>query len=197
MMRSLKRTAVLVIAAGVFAMVFGAGSAFAKPCWKRLIDDWYDGRIDNYYPYSCVRAALKNAPEDLRTYSDLQSDLTRMLQTAQVKDSHNRKVIAPNDNGHNSVKKTSRSSSAVAQQSSKKDKDPGGVAPPGGGSDPAGGPVQQVIRDTGPSDPSSVPIPLIALGSLAVLLVMSGLMGLVARRIRARRGAGGPPAPGA
>ena len=43
------------------------------------------------------------------------------------------------------------------------------------------------IGSAGPSKPESFPIPLIALGGLAVLLIASGSAGLIAKRIRARR----------
>ena len=57
----------LVAAAGALLL---AGPAAAKePCWKTLIDDWYDGRIDNVYPVACYRAALEHMPEDVAQYS--------------------------------------------------------------------------------------------------------------------------------
>jgi len=195
MMRSLKRMAVLVVAAGALMLVFGVGSAFAKPCWSRLIDDWYDGRIDNYYPYSCVRAALRNAPEDLSTYSDLRSDLTRMLAQPQTGPGQ-KQWVAPNEEGRNRGPRYDRTTSSVGT-SSKKDKNTVGAAAPGNGRNPPNGPIPNAIDSLGPNDASSVPIPLLALGALALLLLASGATGLFTRRIRARRAGPEPPAPDA
>ena len=99
MMRSLKRLSVLVIAGGVLMLVFGAGSALAKPCWKKLIDDWYDGRIDGTYSYACYRAAIKNAPEDIRQYSDLPSQLNRRLQSARFVKKHGQVLVSSGGSG--------------------------------------------------------------------------------------------------
>ena len=66
---------VLVAAAGALLL---AGPAAAKePRWKTLIDDWYDGRIDNVYPVGCYRAALEHMPEDVAQYSTLGDDINR------------------------------------------------------------------------------------------------------------------------
>jgi hypothetical protein len=59
------------------AVVVGVGATAApsaaatKPCWKRLINDWYDGRIDQTYPARCYRDALRNLPEDVDAYSTI------------------------------------------------------------------------------------------------------------------------------
>jgi hypothetical protein len=188
MMRSLKRLSVLVAAAFVVTLAFGAGSALAKPCWKKLIDDWYDGRIDNTYSASCYRAALKNAPEDIRRYSDLQVEITRALASSNLaRKRHGKVYVQPGSPGHNA--KQQRSTVSVKSHNDRR----GGVVPPVNGNDPpGGGPVQRALRDVGPSNSGSFPIPLIALGSLALLLIASGATGLVARRVRARRAASSP-----
>ena len=58
MIRSLRHTlvALLILAAATAAL--GVGPALAKskpPCWKVLINDWYDGRIDGIYEIHCYR----------------------------------------------------------------------------------------------------------------------------------------------
>ncbi len=76
------QTALLVLVATAGALLL-AGTATAKePCWKTLIDDWYDGRIDNVYPVPCYRAALEHMPEDVAQYSTLGDDINRALQAA-------------------------------------------------------------------------------------------------------------------
>src|SRR5262245_44505089 len=186
-MRFVKRVTVLIVLTSALTLAFGASSAFPKPCWQRLIDDWYDGRIDLVYPRKCIQKALENAPEDIRAYSDLQSDMTRFLQ----------------DSARNT---TSRSSSQDPNQGRDKARQPDDTLPdssddddnrklatPGGGSDDPQGPIGRVLRATGPSDSTSVPVPLLALGGLALLLLASGAAGFVAKRVHARR-AGGSPA---
>jgi len=70
------------------AVVVGVGATAApsaaatKPCWKRLINDWYDGRIDQTYPARCYRDALRNLPEDVDAYSTARDDIERALLSA-------------------------------------------------------------------------------------------------------------------
>jgi hypothetical protein len=182
MMRSLKRLSVLVFAGAALMLVFGAGSALAKPCWKKLIDDWYDGRIDGTYSYACYRAAIKNAPEDIRQYSDLPSQLNRLLQSAHLVKKHGQTYVGSGNQGRSG----GPISSSRSQQSHNRDPQ---VAAGGklSGPGPPSGPAQRALNSIGPSNPDSFPIPLIALGSLAVLLIASGTAGLIAKRLRARR----------
>jgi hypothetical protein len=177
MMRSLKRLSVLVIAGAALMLVFGAGSALAKPCWKKLIDDWYDGRIDGTYSYACYRAAIKNAPEDIRQYSDLPSQLNRLLQSAHLVKKHGQVYVAPGSDGRSSGEHSSRSDQGYSGPTTTNRREP----------PPPSGPVPRVIASVGPSKPESFPIPLIALGGLAVLLIASGTAGLITKRLRARR----------
>ena len=67
------RLVVLTAAVATLVVAVGAAPASAAvPCWKRLLNDWYDGRIDNAYPVSCYRAAIRNLPEDVKAYSSAQ-----------------------------------------------------------------------------------------------------------------------------
>ena len=60
-------------------------AAAATPCWKALLTDWYDGRIDNTYQLHCYTDALKHLPPDVRTYSSAHDDILRALQSARAK----------------------------------------------------------------------------------------------------------------
>ena len=71
-----------MLAAAAGAILLVAPAAAKDPCWKTLIDDWYDGRIDNVYPVACYRAALEHMPEDIAQYSSLGDDINRALQAA-------------------------------------------------------------------------------------------------------------------
>jgi hypothetical protein len=196
------RLFVLAALAALFVPAFGTPPAFAaKPCWQRLIDDWYDGRIDDVYSPKCYRDAIRNSPEDIRSYSDLQEDLRRVLQSSgrtPRRGRHGETYIRPGSPGRDASRKAGPSPKAPAakadQDGNRATDGRGGETTAGGGigSDEPKGPVPQVIRDLGPDDSSSVPIPLIALGSLALLLIASGVVGVVAKRLHARRAATGP-----
>ena len=57
-----------LVLAGAAATAAPAMAASPGPCWKRLINDWYDGRIDGTYPVSCYTQALKHLPADVDAY---------------------------------------------------------------------------------------------------------------------------------
>ncbi len=80
------RTTLLILAAVAGALLLAGQAAAKEPCWKTLIDDWYDGRIDNVYPVPCYRAALARMPEDVAQYSTLGDDINRALQAAIAQD---------------------------------------------------------------------------------------------------------------
>ena len=67
--RRLLTLLLVLVAASFGAGVTAPQADAATPCWKRLINDWYDGRIDRTYPARCYRAAIKNLPEDVDAYS--------------------------------------------------------------------------------------------------------------------------------
>ncbi len=85
----------LRLAAGALALLLAAGVLAAAPraaravpadatstCWRAVIADWAnDGAIEGAYPLGCYRAAMANAPTDLRIYSDLEDELRHALQT--------------------------------------------------------------------------------------------------------------------
>jgi hypothetical protein len=186
---------VLVAAAGAFLLA-GQAAAAKEPCWKTLIDDWYDGRIDNVYPVPCYRAALEHMPEDVAQYSTLGDDINRALQAA---------IAAQADggsNGDNSGGDSGTPTSGVNGETSSPP--PSDTTFHGGptaqregamaaGRDSGGGPVGSALDSIGPSSPDSVPVPLIVLGGLSILLLALGAAGFVARRVQTRRAAGGPP----
>jgi hypothetical protein len=52
------------------------------PCWVRLLNDWYDGRIDNIYPIPCYRQAINHLPTDIKQYSNASEEIERALAVA-------------------------------------------------------------------------------------------------------------------
>jgi hypothetical protein len=172
-----------LIAAALFATT-PAASAKAKTCGEKVVDDWYgDGRVDEVFPTHCYLDAIRSLPVDVKDYSNAEEDIRRAL--------------------------------AYAQQHKPDPGPTGGPAPTGTGSGPVAEPpttdpvddptVPTVTTDDPESDtlatpgvdtsgPSSVPIPLLILGGLALLLLAAGGAGYLSRRAQARRN-GGPPGP--
>src|SRR5919204_1549638 len=67
----------LVTAAAFFAVLaIGVSPASAAtPCWKTLLNDWYDGHIDHYYPSRCYQQAIDHVPQDVQIYGNIAEDL--------------------------------------------------------------------------------------------------------------------------
>ena len=157
-----------VAAAALGAAVHAPRAEAATPCWKLLLNDWYDGRIDQTYAVHCYREAIKHLPTDVQTYSSAHDDILRALQSAIAKQKKAHKAVGSNT----PVPPQSGGSTSGGS---------GGGGEPGRSS--GGGLAGQVSSDS----PSSVPTPLIVLGVLALVLVAAGGAGLIAKRIQARR----------
>ena len=171
--------------------------AAATPCWKKLLNDWYDGRIDNVYPVHCYQDTLKHLPEDVSVYSSARDDILRALQSARAS-LRKKGTVGPNTPvpaETSSPPPTTTAPTAPAPTTTRKSH--GGAAPgntdgTGGNSNgspgrkPDGG-LPGVAQQLNPSSPSSVPVPLIVLGALALVLVAAGAGGLVLKRVHARR----------
>jgi hypothetical protein len=152
---------------GAFAQPARAASA-GTPCWKVLLNDWYDGRIDGSYPRHCYNDALKHLPADVSTYSSAREDIQRALQSAIAKQEKAGHKVGPNTPIVPPASPTKGSRSGTTTT----------------------GPVKGTHSASGPLDsgsPSSLPTPLLVLGGLALLLVAAGGAGLIAKRIQARR----------
>jgi hypothetical protein len=180
----------LALATGaLFLLASASPAAAATPCWKTLINDWYDGRIDGTYPAHCYREAIRNAPEDVKTYSSLQEDLTRALQAAV-----DGKVPSGNRGRHGAPSDSSTSKNG-------NDKSGGGIVGAGGKNGPGTGPPNglftKAIDSLGPKNADSLPLPLIILAAVALLLLAAGAAGFIAKRVHDRRahGLGAPPEP--
>jgi hypothetical protein len=183
--------ALLIAAALVGSAARPAPAQAATPCWKLLLNDWYDGRIDQTYAVHCYKDALKHLPSDVQTYSSAHDDILRALQSAITKQKHEHKNVSNN-------------TLVPPQQGSG-----GGTGPSGGGSGNGSGGSGTTGTTTttsttttgtpgrngagglagtvGSDNASSVPVPLLILGGLALLLVAAGAAGLIAKRVQARR----------
>jgi hypothetical protein len=176
----------LCFALAACALVAGLGrpapAAAAAPCWKALLNDWYDGRIDRIYARHCYQAALNHLPSDIDTYSSARDDILRALQSAQAKARRAGVTFGPNAQ----IVPTATTSTSTSTTGTT------------GGSTTtttttvASGRKQQkglpgLADDLNPNSPSSLPLPLLVLGGLAIVLVAAGATGLVVKRIQERR----------
>ena len=143
-----------------------------KPCAKQVIADWYDdGRVGKLYPLECYRLAIASLPPDVLDYSNAKEEIGRALAFA--------KQGTPDPGGNDPTPPTTSTVTTV--------KGPGGPHTTGTGTTVTG------TQTTDTSGPSSVPIPLLVLGGLAVLLLAAGAAGYLRRRMGSD-GDGTPPA---
>lgn len=170
----------MAVLASLAAAVGAAPARAATPCWKQLLNDWYDGRIEKTYSVHCYRDALKHLPADVQTYSSAHDDILRALQSAIAKKQQSGPVgddtPVPPSGGSGSGGSGPGSGGGTTTTSTGTTGGSGGRNGPGGLADKVGS-----------DDPSSVPVPLLVLGGLALLLVAAGGAGLVAKRLQGRK----------
>ena len=174
------------ITLGAFALALvallaaGAAQAAAKkssgtPCWKLVVNDWFDnGRIDGTYPIPCYTQAIQHIPEDALVYSSAPNDIRRAMLAAIRQDSGG----GHGGGGH------SGSDISGGPGGNPNGGGPGGSA---GATTHRSGFLQRAIDSVGPSNASSIPLPLLVLGGIALLLLAAGGTSFLARRIQARR----------
>jgi hypothetical protein len=182
----------VLAALAVVAAAALAGPAEAKKsprCGEQIVDDWYDnGRIDFVYPLRCYRDAIKILPPDVKVYSTAKEEIERALADA----TNRPRVTEPTP-----IEDVPCKQGEVCTYGSS-----GGSGGSGGsGSDqgpaPTGGNIVPNAAPDGSTDtsgPSSVPVPLIVLGGLALLLLAAGSAGYLARRFGHGGDDGEPPA---
>lgn len=187
--RLLLPAALLALVAVALLATAPAASAKAKTCGEKVVDDWYgDGRVDEVFPAHCYLDAIRSLPVDVKDYSNAEEDIRRALAYAQQH--------KPDPGPTGGPAPTDTSSGPVV-----------GPTPTTTVGDPIEDPTVPTVTTDGPgsdtqatpdvdtSGPSSVPIPLLILGGLALLLLAAGAAGYLSRRAQARRN-GGPPPPG-
>lgn len=183
--RALGLVLVVAASAGVLPATASAEAAAATVvCWKRLINDWYDGRIDQAYPVRCYREAIANLPEDVEVYSSARDDIRRALLVA---------IRSSEKQTSKQVTESTRVKPPAKRESNAPGKDNGPFGSATRDPDDEGGDVLAVGSRDGGAD--SVPLPLIVLAVLAMLLLAAAAAGVVSRRLQARRapGADEPP----
>ena len=152
-----------------FAVVLGASvapaSAAGIPCWKALINDWYDGKIDEVYEQHCYTEAIAHLPRDVETYSEASDDIRRA------------KLAAIRDH----KEPTYDESTGAGGTGGDSGDDDGGD---GGGSS---GLITRAIEWLGPSNADAIPLPLLILAGVAFLLLAAAGGSFLSRRVQARR----------
>jgi hypothetical protein len=192
MTNPLRHTTILVAALlAAAAAAFAAPAAQASPaalqqatshCWLDVINDWLDNnRVDNVYAVPCYTQAIQqlSARPDIAGYSSAIDDIHRALLGVIRQDR--------NDGGGQNG-----GGSPPGPNSSPSQGGGGGGGPNSSGGGGGGGPIFGIH---GPSSATSVPLPLIILGALAVLLALAALATWFARRFQARRPAPAPAVP--
>jgi hypothetical protein len=182
----------ILLAAGLAATVVGSAQASPRAlqqatntCWRDVVNDWiqHQPNVLGTYPIPCYTQAIQhlNAYPDVAGYSSAPDDIHRALLAA-----------LRNDQGDGGAGGGGSSSSGGG----------GSSAGGGGGSSTAsGGDGGSSASSTdsggflglfGAHDATSIPLPLIVLGSLAILLALVALATWLARRIQTRRPAPAP-----
>jgi hypothetical protein len=194
MMSPAKTLVRAALIAGALLMATVRPAAAATPCWKALLNDWYDGRIDNTYALHCYTDALKHLPPDVQTYSSAHDDIERALQSA-IARLGKKKVTSTTQIAPPPRTTTTSSNGASGGKQKPHPSGPGG----GSGGRPTltttttstgrnqGGGLSKLANKLDPGSADSLPVPLLVLGGLALILVAGGAGGLAVKHLRARR----------
>ena len=156
----------LVVGCAALAVFAAPAAAATPPCWKVLLNDWYDGHIDHTYAIPCYHQAIAHLPRDVQNYSSARDDILRALQVA-VNKKNNVSQTTTNGQTGTSTTRTTPTTTTKKKHTS---------------------PISKAIKDITPGGADSFPLPLLILGMLALLLVAAGVGGMIWRRIQGRRG---------
>jgi hypothetical protein len=189
----MKRTLTTLLFTCALAAILGlvvAGPAAAKtPCWKALINDWYDGRIDGTYAIPCYQQAINHLPTDVSQYSSAASDIRRAQAAAlDQKKTHKSGTVTPpattdkGDGGGTGGNQPGSGPQSGGDGTSTTPATPTNTTP----GRRVSSPISSVIN-AGSDHADSVPIPLLVLAGIAGLLLAAGSAGFIARRVQARR----------
>jgi hypothetical protein len=177
----------IIFAAALAATVVGSAQAAPRAlqqatntCWRDVVNDWiqHQPNIVGTYPIPCYTQAIQhlNQYPDVAGYSSAPDDIHRALLAA-----------IRNDRGDGGPGGSSSSGPGGGTPSNN---DGGSSSASGSNSNDGGG--SSILGIGGPSDATSIPLPLIILGSLAILLALAALGTWLARRFQTRRPAPAP-----
>jgi cobalamin biosynthesis Mg chelatase CobN len=162
-----------VLLAGALLLA-GAGPAAAAPCWKTLLNDWYDGTIDRTYPIPCYNQAVDHLPVDVANYSSAREDILRALQSVvAAQNTTTGGATTGSSGGTTSQTTTGQTTTGTTTDTAPTTTSPGREEPKG---------IKRAIVKVTPGDADSFPLPLLILGGLAIVLVTAGIAGMIWRR---------------
>jgi hypothetical protein len=178
-LKQFRRAVLLACALSLFCA--GTASA-AAPCWKRLLNDWYDGHIDQVYAIPCYHQAIRHLPTDVQVYSSARDDIQRALQQA----------IRKKEKPGTPIPRTTTTTKIATTPSGKTTTTTAVITNPTSttGRKKKKG-VVGALDKLNPGSANSFPLPLLILGALALLLIVAGVVGMVWRRYQG----GAPGAP--
>ena len=176
------------------ALFLPGQAAASTPCWKKVLNDWSNGRAIGSYPLHCYRDAIRHLPEDLRDYSSAADDINAAMQ-AQIAKRNTRSPqsvggsSSSNGNGHNNNSTSGGNGTNSGGGGS-------GPTATGANAGPDRSAYRKAIDNLGTSNADSLPIPLIVLASVGALLLAAAAALGTTKRIRAVRATrrGPPPA---
>jgi hypothetical protein len=190
-MQRRKRRAKVVLAAivGAVVLVAGAQSASAAPaatltptntCWQDVVNDWlaHQPNVKGIYPIACYTQAIQhlNAYPDLQQYSSAMDDIHRALLAALL-----------DERGGGGSSSSGGGSSGGGGGSTSGSGGSGSGSSSSGSSSGGSGPITHLFNTLGPSSATTVPLPLLVLGGLALFLMFAAVVTWITRRIQGKR----------
>jgi hypothetical protein len=148
-------------------------SARAAPCWKRLLNDWYDGTISGIYPIPCYQQAIDHLPTDLRIYGSARDDIVAARQAA-IENQH-----APAEKSASTEPSASTTTTETVTTNGTTRTTTTVLVVPVTTTTKRNIPLLDRLN---PGSPESFPLPLLILGALAVVLVIAGGAGMLWQR---------------
>jgi hypothetical protein len=176
---------VLAVLLGAAALVPAAQASPASlqqatsTCWLQVINDWLDNnQVDRVYAIPCYTQAIQklSSYSDIAGYSSAIDDIRR-AELAAIRQDRSNGSGGPGG--------------GISGGGGGPTSGPSGPNGPGGGSSGH----SKFLGIPGPSSATSIPLPLIVLGALAILLALSALGTWLVRRLQTRRPGRPAPAP--
>ena len=158
----------------------------AVPCWKRLLNDWYDGTINNKYPIPCYQQAINHLPADLRIYGSARDDILAAKAAALQNQNAPPEKNNPNTHDTATTSTTTTTTATVTSHGHTTTTTTVLVVPVQPTPPKKSGGLGGALDKLNPGNPDSFPLPLLILGALAIILVIAGAAGMLWQRSHPR-----------